>query len=102
VNSEKVRQSVVREIEAMQAHPVTPLELSRSKAMLLRQIPLEEASIDGIAQGLLHLWDLDLPLDEPVRAAQRYAELTAGDVQTAFQKWLRPADLASVIQGPAP
>jgi zinc protease len=100
-NVEKVHASVVREIETMRNTPVTAVELVRSKAMLLRQIPLGEASIEGIAQGLIHLWDLDLPLDEPSIAARHYAELTAPEIQQAFAKWLRPNDLARVAQGPS-
>ncbi len=101
VNVEKVHASVLREIEAMQKAPVSPIELQRSKAMLLRQIPLEEASVEGIAQTLMHLWELDLPFDEPTIAARHYIELTAPEIQAAFAKWVRPADLVRVTQGPA-
>ncbi len=44
----------------------------------------------------------DLPLDEPDHAARRYIDMTAADVQAAFRKWLRPADLVRVTQGPTP
>jgi zinc protease len=100
-NVEKVHASVVHEIETMQKTPVTPTELQRSKAMLLRQIPLEEASLESIAQGIIRLWDLELPLDEPTIAARHYVELTGAEIQDAFAKWLRPHDLARVTQGPA-
>ena len=74
----------------------------RSKMLLLRQIPLSEDSIADIARGLLGRSDLDLPLDEPWRAAQRYIDLTPAEVQAAFAKWLRPGDLVRVTQGPPP
>jgi zinc protease len=45
---------------------------------------------------------LDLPLDEPIRAAERYAALTAAEVQAAFAKWIRVEDLAQIVLGPAP
>ena len=45
---------------------------------------------------------IGLPLDEPVRAAERYAKLTAPDVRAAFAKWVRPKDLVEVTQGPPP
>lgn len=99
-NVDRVQASVIRELQTMQNAPVTPVELQRSKAMLLRQIPLDEASTEAIAQGLIHLWDLSLPLDEPSIAAHHYVDLTARDVQAAFEKWLRPADLVRVTQGP--
>ena len=49
----------------MQATAVGDDELLRAKALLLRQIPLAEASVDGIAHGLIDRREYDLPLDEP-------------------------------------
>ena len=45
---------------------------------------------------------LGLPLDEPVRAAQRYYDLSADDVRKAFEKWIHPEALVQVVRGPAP
>ena len=101
-NVSRVQNIVLRELHDMQQTPVTADELARAKAVLLRRIPLEEASIGGIAEGLAERWSRDLPLDEPTRAAQRYLSLGAAEVQAAFAKWLRPQDLARVSQGPAP
>jgi zinc protease len=70
--------------------------------LLLRRIPLSEASIDDIALGFIHRRDLNLPLDEPILAARRYIGLKPAEVQAAFQKWLRPNDLVRVSQGPTP
>jgi zinc protease len=86
----------------MQSAAPSSDELLRVKALLLRQIPLSEASVDGIAHGLIARRELDLPLDEPWMAARRYIDLTPAQVQAAFQKWMRPEDLVRVTQGPAP
>jgi len=99
-NVAKVQVSVARELAQMQTANVTDEELQRSKAMLLRRLPLAEASTAGIAQGLLARWDLELPLDEPTIAAEHYMRLTADDVRSAFAKWVRPQDLARVSLGP--
>jgi zinc protease len=99
-NVTKVHASVAREIEVMRNKPVTADEIQRAKAMLLRQIPLAEASTAAIAQGLLGRWDLDLPLDEPTLAARRYIDLGPPQIMSAFANWLRPADLVQVTQGP--
>jgi zinc protease len=101
-NVGKAADIAVQELRSMQTTAVDADELLRAKALLLRQIPLAEASVDGIARGLIDRREYDLPLDEPARAAQRYIEMTPANVQGAFQKWLRPADLVRVSQGPAP
>jgi zinc protease len=91
-----------REIEGMQKEAVPESELRRVKAMLLRQIPLDEASVGAIARGFISRRRLDLPLDEPVNAARRYIDLSGQDVQAAFRKWLRPEDFVRVSRGPVP
>jgi zinc protease len=101
-NVGKAADIAVQELRSMQTAAVDADELLRAKALLLRQIPLAEASVDGIARGLIDRREYDLPLDEPARAAQRYIEMTPANVQGAFQKWLRPDDLVRVSQGPAP
>jgi zinc protease len=101
-NVSKAHQIIVQELKKMQDVPVSADELQRVKVLLLRQIPLGESSIARIGRGLAGRWDLDLPLDEPTRAAQRYIALGPADVQAAFKKWLRPDDLIRVSQGPTP
>jgi zinc protease len=101
-NVVKAQDIVVRDLRALQLQPVGDDELQRVKALLLRRIPLSEASIDDIAQGFIHRRDLNLPLDEPILAAKRYIDLEPAEVQAAFKKWLRPDDLVRVTQGPAP
>jgi zinc protease len=101
-NVEQAQAIVANDIRAMQTALVPEDELDRSKTMMLRKIPLGESSISEIAQGLLARSDLDLPLDEPWRAAARYVALTPEDVRAAFAKWLRPDDFVRVSQGPAP
>jgi len=101
-NVATVHNAVIHELRIMQTAPIGRDELQRSKALLLREIPLNEAGFESIADGLIHRHDLGLPLDEPMRAAKRYLALGAADVQAAFAKWLRPDDLVRVSQGPQP
>jgi zinc protease len=93
---------VSQELSAMQSAPASDGELIRAKALLLRQIPLSEASENDIARGMLDRTDLNLPLDEPTIAGRKYVELDAAAVQAAFQKWMRPNGLVRVSQGPPP
>jgi len=101
-NSSKARALIARDLADMQSSDVTAGELQQAKALLLRQMPLRESSEDSVAGGLLARAQMDLPLDEPVRAARRYFALTAAEVRAAFQKWVRPDGFVEVVRGPAP
>ncbi len=101
-NVTKAAAIALREVRSMQTAPAGRDELARVKSLLLHEIPLQEASVDAIAGGLIARRELDLPLDEPTRAARRYIALTAGDVEAAFRKWMRPADMVRVSEGPPP
>jgi zinc protease len=101
-NVSKARAVIVRDLTAMQTSPVSADELRQARAMLLRQIPLAQASEDRIADGLISRSVIGLPLDEPIVAAHHYIELTAAQVQAAYAKWLRPEDLVQVTEGPSP
>jgi len=101
-NVSKARAVILRDLKDMRAKKVTAQELHQAKLMLLRDIPLSESSVDNIANGWLSRSILGLPLDEPVRAGRIYIKLSAGDVQTAFAKWLRSEGLVQVTQGPVP
>jgi zinc protease len=68
----------------------------------MMQIPLSEADMAKIAEQILELSISDMPLDEPTRAARRYAEITPEQVQVAYAKWLRPGDLVQITLGPNP
>ncbi len=101
-NVTKAAAIALREVRSMQTAPAGQEELARVKSLLLHEIPLQEASVDAIAGGLIERRELDLPLDEPTRAARHYIDLTAGDVEAAFKKWMRPDDMVRVSEGPAP
>jgi zinc protease len=99
-NTAKARAIVARDLRLMQTTPVAPDELQRAKALLLREIPLSESSVDQIARKLIYLSTHFLPIDEPLLAARRYVDLTAEQVRAAYATWLRPGDLVQVIEGP--
>jgi zinc protease len=101
-NVAKVHGIVERNLMEMQSQMVNPDELRQAKLMLLRRIPLSESSLQSIAKGLIKRSILDLPPDEPITAAKDYAAMTAEQVQAAFAKWVRPADLVQITQGPLP
>ncbi len=98
----KAKTLALNDIAAMQKKNVSPRELRQGKILLLRSIPLGESSFDDVAYKWLSLSEFGLPLDEPERAAKTYIRLTAQDVRQAFLKWLRPSDMAEIVEGPAP
>ena len=99
-NVAKARAIIVQNLKRMQSEPVDEAELQRARALLIRNIPLSESSVDRIAQTFISYVDLGLPLDEPALAGRHYLELKAEDVQAAFQKWVRPDELVQATQGP--
>ncbi|MGA9851816.1 MAG: pitrilysin family protein [Gammaproteobacteria bacterium] len=99
---EQARALIVRDLTEMQTTPVTAVELHRAKALVLRGIPLKQSSVDSIADGLLTYATDGLPLNEPVVAARHYMQLTAPEVQAAYKKWIRPADMVEIVKGPNP
>jgi zinc protease len=101
-NVSKARALVERDLDQMRTEDVTAGELHQAKALLLRQIPLSESSEDAVAGGLLNRAEMGLPLDEPIRAAKRYFEMTADDVKAAFARQIRTPDLVQIVRGPAP
>jgi zinc protease len=101
-NVSKARAIIVRDLKEMQSKPVTADDLRQAKTMLLREIPLSEASVAKIASGLIYRSSMGLPLDEPVESARRYVKITAPEIQKAFATWIRPEDLVQVSEGPAP
>ena len=101
-NVSKARALIQRDLEQMRTQDVSPGELQQAKALLLRQIPLEESSEQSVAGGILGRALIGLPLDEPIQAAKRYAELNAEQVKAAFAKYMRPDYFVQVVRGPAP
>jgi len=101
-NVSKARAMIQADLKDMQTKKVSEHELHQAKLMLLRDVPLAEASVDSIASGWLSRSGLGLPLDEPVRAGKIYIQLDAKDVKSAYAKWLRSDGLVQVTQGPVP
>jgi zinc protease len=101
-NVSKARQLIERDLNQMRTETVSDGELHQAKALLLRQLPLSESSEEAVASGMLARAHIGLPLDEPIRAANRYSQLTADDVKAAFARQVRTDNLVQVVRGPAP
>jgi zinc protease len=86
----------------MRTQEVSEGELHQAKALILRQILLNESSEEAVAHGLLGRAEINLPLDEPVLASKKYYAITAPQIREAFAKHVRTADLVQVVRGPTP
>jgi len=101
-NVSKARRLIARDLAAMQTIDVSAAELQQAKAILIRQLPLADASEDTVASRLASLAQAGLTLDEGHRSATIYEKLTAADVRAAFARYIRPGGFVQVVQGPQP
>ncbi|HEX8806099.1 MAG TPA: pitrilysin family protein [Candidatus Aquilonibacter sp.] len=89
------------ELTTLQTHEVTQTELNDAKLRLVSDALLDEASADGQAQQLLDIGTNDLPLDYYRTLNERFANITAADVQRIAQKYLNPNALVEIYSGPS-
>jgi zinc protease len=101
-NVSKARALIERDVEQMRTQPVSDGELHQAKALLLREIALNESSEEAVAHGYLARAELGLPLDEPVIASRKFYALSAADIRAAFARVIRGGDWVQVVRGPAP
>jgi zinc protease len=101
-NVSKARALIQRDLDQMRTQEVSEGELHQAKALILRQILLNESSEEAVAHGLLGRAEINLPLDEPVLASKKYYAITAPQIREAFAKHVRTADLVQVVRGPTP
>jgi zinc protease len=102
VNVSKARALIERDLDQMRTQDVTADELHQAKALLLREIVLNESSEEAVARGLLARAELGLPLNEPEIASRKLYALTAAQVRAAFDRAIRPHGWVQVVRGPAP
>ena len=101
-NVSKARALIERDLDQMRTQDVSAGELHQAKALLLREIVLNESSEEAVARGLLARAELGLPLDEPQIASRKLYTLTAAQVRAAFERAIRPHGWVQVVRGPAP
>ncbi|MGH8191844.1 MAG: M16 family metallopeptidase, partial [Rhodanobacteraceae bacterium] len=97
-----VDQLVHKNIDEMRTTPVKADELTNAKQARIRSIPVGVSSVNQIARSLLTWSYKGEPLDEPMVAARHYLDMSTGQVQDAFRKYIQPAHLVQVVQGPTP
>jgi zinc protease len=91
---------VRQELRQLQAHPVSANELADAKLRLVSDALLSEASAEGQVSQLLDIGANDLPLDYYRTLNERFAGITAADVQRVAKKYLAPSALIQIYAGP--
>lgn len=94
--------ALVREqLVELQKEPVSSTELEDAKVRLVSNALLEEASSSGQAKQLLDIAVNNLPLDYYRTLNERFAQITAADVQRVAREYLHPEHLVEVYAGPS-
>ena len=101
-NVSKARALIERDLDQMRTQDVSAGELHQAKALLLREIVLNESSEEAVARGLVARAELGLPLDEPQIASRKFYVLTAAQIRAAFERAIRPHRWVQVVRGPTP
>ncbi len=94
--------AVIADLQHLQTTPLADIDLLRAKALLLGEVPIQQASYDGVTGIFLRYSGLGLPLDQYSIDGQNYLNTTAPQLQAAFTKWIRPSDFVRIVTGPGP
>jgi len=89
------------ELRTLQTQPVSQTELNDAKLRLVSDALLDEASADGQVQQLLDIGTNNLPLDYYRTLNERFANITAADVERVAKKYLDPSALVEIYAGPS-
>lgn len=92
---------VRQELRQLQNAPVSATELQEAKVRLVSNALLDEASSTGQAKQLLDIEVNHLPLDYYRTLNERFAQITAADVQRVARTYLKPGNLVEVYAGPS-
>lgn len=88
------------ELERLQREPVTPTELQEAKTRLVSGALLAQESSQGQADELLDILRNDLPTNYYATLNDRYAGISAADLERVAKTYLHPDQLIEVFSGP--
>lgn len=93
---------VLAVLKGLQATPIDADRLLRSKALLMGDVPIRQASYAGVASQLLNYATNELPLNQNTIDARAELDATASSVRAAIAKVIRPGDFVRIVTGPGP
>jgi zinc protease len=101
-NINSAQSQIATILTRLQQQPMEADRLLRAKALLMGDVPIRASSYDGVASLLLGYATRDLPLDQGTLDARAELAATAGTVQAALAKVVRPAGFVRIVTGPGP
>jgi zinc protease len=93
---------VLAVLKGLRATPIDADRLLRSKALLMGDVPIRQASYAGVASQLLNYATNELPLNQNTIDARAELDATASSVRAAIAKVIRPGDFVRIVTGPGP
>ena len=93
---------VVAVLKSLQQGPIEANRLLRSKALLMGDVPIRQASYDGVADQFLNYAGRGLSLDQSTIDARAELAASAASIQAAFVKIIRPDAFVRIVTGPGP
>jgi zinc protease len=89
-------------LRMLQQKPIDADRLLRAKAQLMGDVPLRQASYNGVGNSLLTYAIRGLPLNQNLIDATRELHATQASVKAAMAKWIRVNGFVRVVTGPGP
>jgi zinc protease len=90
---------IFKEVRAMIARPMPATELANARNAQVLSLPGQFQTNAGIGASLANIYIYDLGLDYYARLPQRYASVSAGQVQAVAKKYLQPERLIVIGVG---
>lgn len=94
-------QFVRQQLQLLREQPVSATELQEAKVRLVSNALLDEASSTGQVKQLMDIASNGLPLDYYATLNERFARISAADVQRVARTYLHPERLVEVYAGPS-
>ncbi|WPB77223.1 pitrilysin family protein [Archangium violaceum] len=87
------------EMKGIQERPITEKELAAAREGLIRAIPGEFESVEGLGSSAASLFFLRRPMDEYARTVTGLEKATPAEVQRVAEAYLGPAAMQVVLVG---
>ncbi|AKI98848.1 putative Zn-dependent peptidase [Archangium gephyra] len=87
------------EMKGIQERPITEKELAAAREGLIRAIPGEFESVEGLGSSAASLFFLRRPMDEYARTVEGLEKATPAEVQRVAEAYLGPAAMQVVLVG---